>query len=231
MIWESVLPYYPLRLIQSNMDDLRILESEPAKSSKREWDFGGKIAVVAHIYYVEMLPEFLELAAQVPCNFDFFISTSSRQHKQKIEEGLKSFDCGGSKVVRVVEQNRGRDMSALFITFRDVMLSGEYAWALRLHSKRTPQMPWQIGQSFKRHLIQNLLPSRRFVQCLFDLLEKPENRNVGVVAPPVVHIGFGTLGHSWFSNRKPLEKVPDWKAACSTLKLLARADDDCGYVR
>jgi lipopolysaccharide biosynthesis protein len=207
MIWESVLPYYPLRLIQSNMDDLRIFDSEPAENPKRQWDLGGKIAVVAHIYYVEMLPEFLELVAKVPCDFDFFISTSSPQHKQKIEEGLKSFDCGGSKVVRVVEQNRGRDMSSLFITFRDVMLSGEYAWALRLHSKRTPQMSWQIGQSFKRHLIENLVPSRRFVQCLFDLLEKPEYRNVGIVAPPVVHIGFGTLGHSWFANRKPVERL------------------------
>ena len=109
--------------------------------------------------------------------------------------------------MRVVEQNRGRDMSSLFITFRDRMLSGEYAWVLRLHSKRTPQMPWQIGQSFKQHLIENLAPSRRFVASLFDLLEQPEYRNVGVVAPPVVHIGFGTLGHSWYSNRKPLEKL------------------------
>jgi lipopolysaccharide biosynthesis protein len=207
MIWESVLPYFPLRLIQSNMDDLRILEAEPAENANRQWDLGGKIAVVAHVYYMETLPEFLELAANIPCNFDFFISTSSRQHKQGIEAALESFDCGGTKVVRVVEQNRGRDMSSLFITFRDEMLSGEYAWALRLHSKRTPQMPWQIGQSFKRHLIQNLAPSRRFVQCLFDLLEKPDYRNVGIVAPPVVHIGFGTLGHSWFSNRRPLEKL------------------------
>jgi rhamnosyltransferase len=68
-------------------------------------------------------------------------------------------------------------------------------------------MPWQIGQSFKHHLIENLAPSRRFVKSLFDLLEQPEYRNVGVIAPPIVHIGFGTLGHSWYSNREPLEKI------------------------
>lgn len=207
MIWESILPFHPLRVIQSNMDDLRIFESEPAEVKKRQWDFGGKIAVAAHIFYVDMLPEFCELAANIPCDFDFYITTSSDEHKQRIDERLKSFERGGKKVVRVVEQNRGRDMSSLFITFRDVMLSGEYAWVLRLHSKRTPQMPWQVGQSFKRHLIENLVASKRFVASLFDVLEQPANRNVGMVVPPVVHIGFGTLGHSWYANRKPAEQL------------------------
>ena len=207
MVWESILPYHPLRFIQSNMDDLRIFESKPPEVTKRRWDFGGKIAVVAHIFYVDALHEFVDLAANIPGDFDFYVSTSSQQHKKRIEERLKSFNSGGRIEVRVVEQNRGRDMSSLFITFRDVMLSGEYAWALRLHTKRTPQMPWQVGQSFKRHLIENLVPSKRFVASLFDLLEQPEYRNVGMVVPPVVHIGFGTLGHSWYSNRKPLEKL------------------------
>ena len=207
MIWESILAHYPLRMVQTNMDDLRIFESGGEQGSKRSWDLGGKVAVSAHIFYVETLPEFLDVARNIPCDFDFLISTSSLEHKQKIEAALASLDFGGIKDVRVVEQNRGRDMSSLFITFRDRMLSGDYAWVLRLHSKRTPQMPWQIGQSFKSHLIENLAPSRRFVQHLFDLLEQPPYRNVGVIAPPVVHIGFGTLGHSWYNNRKPLEKL------------------------
>lgn len=206
MIWESLLPHYPLRVIQTNMDDLRILESGSAEATKRQWNLGGKVAVMAHVFYVEMLPEFLQLAGNVPCDFDFFITTSSQEHKERIDAGLASFDCGGKKEVRVVEQNRGRDMSSLFITFRDVALSGEYAWILRLHSKRTPQMPWQVSQSFKRHLTENLLHSRRFVQSFFDLLENRDYDNVGVVAPPVVHIGFGTLGHSWFGNRQMVER-------------------------
>lgn len=209
MVWESILPHFPLRMVQSNTDDLRVFESGSGEVAKGKWSFGGKVAVAAHIYYIDTLPEILELAANVPSDFDFFISTSSEENKQQIENVLQTFDCGGRKEVRVVEQNRGRDMSSLFITFRDVMLSGDYAWVLRLHSKRTPQMPWQIGQSFKQHLLENLAPSRRFVKSLFDLLEKPEYRNVGVVAPPVVHIGFGTLGHSWYSNRDPLEKVAE----------------------
>jgi lipopolysaccharide biosynthesis protein len=207
MIWESILPYQPLRLIQTNMDDLRVLESSSNPAAKTKWTFNGKIAVIAHIFYVDVLPEFLELISNIPSEFDLFISTSSQEHQRKIERGIESLDFGGKKEVRVVERNRGRDMSSLFITFRDVALSGEYAWVLRLHSKRTPQVSWQVGQSFKRHLIENLVPSRRFVQSLFDLLEDPDHRNVGVVVPPVVQIGFGTLGHSWFGNREPLERL------------------------
>jgi len=207
LIWDSLLPYYPLRLLQSNFDDLRILPSGFPETPRHQWNFGGKVAVIAHIYYVEMLPEFIALASNVPGDFDFFATTSSEENRKKIEAGLQAFQCGGKKEVRVVEQNRGRDMSSLFITFRDVVLSGEYAWVLRLHSKRTPQVSWQIGQSFKRHLIDNLVPSRQFVQSLFDLLEQEEYRNVGVIAPPVVHIAFGTLGHSWYSNREPVEAI------------------------
>ena len=55
---------------------------------------------------------------------------------------------------------------SLFITFRDVMLSGEYALPLRLHFKRTPQMAWQIGRSFKRHLVESLVPSKFTVRLL-----------------------------------------------------------------
>ena len=66
----------------------------------------------------------------------------------------------GAKEVRVVAQNRGRDMLSLFITFRDVMLSGEYALPLRLHFNRTPQMAWQIGRSLKRHLVESLVPEQ-----------------------------------------------------------------------
>ena len=105
MVWESILPYHPLRFIQSNMDDLRIFESKPPEVTKRRWDFGGKIAVVAHIFYVDALHEFVDLAANIPGDFDFYVSTSSQQHKKRIEERLKSFNPGGRIEVRAVEQN------------------------------------------------------------------------------------------------------------------------------
>jgi rhamnosyltransferase len=208
LIFESLLPFYPLRQLQSNVDDLRIIDARSTSPpTKSKWNFRGKIAVVAHIYYVEVVDEFIELARNMPCEFDFLATTSNEENRQGILAKLEKLDFGGKIEVRVVEENRGRDMSSLFITFRDVMLSGRYAWALRLHSKRTPQMSWQIGNSFKRHLTQNLIPSKAFVAQLFDFLEKPENDDVGVIIPPVVHIGFGTLGHSWNNNRSALEEI------------------------
>ncbi len=207
LIWESILPYYPLRLLQSNMDEMRIIDSESPWAGTGKWNFGGKVAVIAHVFYIDMLDEFCEVAANVPCDFDFLITTSSEENRRQIVERLASFETGGRKEVRVVEQNRGRDMASLFITFRDLMTNGEYAWALRLHSKRTPQVAWHIGRSFKRHLIHNLIPSRNFVSRLFDLLEKPEYADVGVVVPPVIQIAFGTLGHSWFNNKRGVEEL------------------------
>ena len=39
MVWESILPYHPLRFIQSNMDDLRIFESKPPEVTREEMGF------------------------------------------------------------------------------------------------------------------------------------------------------------------------------------------------
>ena len=93
-------------------------------------------------------------------------------------------------------------MSSLFITWRDVALSGEYEVALRLHSKRTPQVSRQVGEGFKDHLFENLVHTEGYVRNVLDLFEAQPD--IGMIVPPVVHIGFGTLGHSWFSNKRTL---------------------------
>ncbi|MEM6906797.1 MAG: rhamnan synthesis F family protein, partial [Pseudomonadota bacterium] len=48
-------------------------------------------------------------------------------------------------------------------------------------------------------------PSRAYVARLFDIIEA--NPNVGVVIPPTVHIGYGTLGHAWFTNRRAVTRT------------------------
>ena len=49
MIWESLLPHYPLRLIKAIWMICGSLNRFYAEVTKQKWNFGGKIAVVAHI--------------------------------------------------------------------------------------------------------------------------------------------------------------------------------------
>lgn len=194
-----------LRTVATNLDDYRVLPPQAANPDKTEWAF-GRVAVFIHAYYVDMMPEFWELITRLPGEFDLFLTTSTAGRKRKIEAFLaeKGFP-DARRDVRVVEQNRGRDMSSLFISFRDVILEGRYEMALRLHSKRTPQVSRRVGESFKAHLFENLVHSEGYIRNLYDELEAQPD--IGLVIPPAVHIGFGTLGHGWFVNKKPLARL------------------------
>jgi len=105
----------------------------------------------------------------------------------------------------VVEQNRGRDMSSLFITCRDLFLEDHYDLVCRLHTKKSPQVAAGVANMFKRHMFENLLNSPGYTTNVLDMFhDKPW---IGVAVPPLVHIAFPTMGHVWFNNRGTAEQL------------------------
>jgi rhamnosyltransferase len=201
-VWRHMLGRDPLRTVQARMKELVVLSPDASAEGRT---VKSRVAVVIHAYYAEMMPDFIANLKTIPVAFDLFISTSSEESREKIHASLAGLSFGGCQEVRVVEQNRGRDMSSLFITFRDVFLSDRYDIALRLHSKRTPQVSPHIGEWFKTYLIDNLVASPGFVMALIEHLD--ENPNVGVVVPAIIHTGFNTMGHSWGANRAPAKAL------------------------
>ncbi|MGR3609947.1 MAG: rhamnan synthesis F family protein [Sulfitobacter sp.] len=186
-------------------DQYEVLPTQAANPAKDEWSF-GPVAVFIHAYYAEMMPEFWELISRLPNQAHLFITTATEDNAEAIRAFLADHDWPeGSGEVRVVEQNRGRDMSSLFITWKDVALSGHYEVALRLHSKRTPQVALQVGESFKAHLFDNLMETEGYVRNVLDIME--HEPDIGLVVPPVIHVGFGTLGHAWYNNKSTLSDL------------------------
>lgn len=183
-------------------DQYEILPHTPRDPEKSAWDF-GEIAVFVHAYYAEMIAEFWSLIRRLPCRAHIYLTTATQDDQAEIIAYLTERGLAPDRfTVRVVAENRGRDMSSLFITWRDVVLSGRHQIALRLHSKRTPQVSRRVGESFKAHLFDNLIGSAGYVSNLLTVMEAEPD--IGLVMPPVVHVGFGTLGHAWFNNRAPL---------------------------
>lgn len=196
-----------MREFNAISDQFEIFPVEAAQPEKSEWTF-GTIAVFIHVYYPEMLAELAGLVSHIPAPVHLFITTANPENQKTVQDFFRQQGYAADAVeVRVVEQNRGRDMSSLFITFRDVILKGTYEVALRLHSKRTPQVTHRVAESFKAHLFENLAFGPGYVSNLLDRLEAEPD--IGLVIPPVVHIGFGTLGHSWFNNFNRLKELAD----------------------
>ena len=201
LITRNALRTTDLRTLYTNLELLDVLPETHDGTSR--WSF-GRVGVLAHIYYIDMLDEMIEHANRIPCPFDLFITTDSTDKKREIERRLATFDRGALRV-DAVESNLGRDMSALLIAQRDVVLSGTYGLLCRIHSKKSLQDGANRADSFKHHLLDNLLGSEGYIANLFDLFERESN--VGIAIPPTVHIGYPTLGHAWFLNRPRVEAL------------------------
>ncbi len=201
LIWENISRTTKPRELSANAGLLKILPKDSAikKPSKL------RIAVCAHVYYVDLLPELLAFANNISGKFDFICTTDSEDKKILIEKALGKEMAIARFDVRMVEENRGRDMSALFITCRDIFLEDRYDLVCRLHTKKSPQVGQTQSLIFKRHLLENLLYSKGYVSELTRMFE--QNSNIGMAYPPAIHIGYSTLGNGWFANKPTVEQI------------------------
>lgn len=200
LIWRDIAPVTKPRDLYTNAT---LFEVPLATGKRAELDPKTRIAVLAHVFYPEMVGEILSHARNIPVPFDLFITTATPEKKKAIETALAGEKGFTLKDVRVV-QNRGRDISALLLGLRDVVLEGGYDYACRLHSKASPQDTFGMARHFKEHLFENLLLNPTYVSNLLSIFEN--DPMVGVIFPPTIHIGYATLGHSWFNNRQGAEE-------------------------
>lgn len=203
---------YPVDMLLSNLSrtsvprdlatNLGLLEIMPDHDLGYDPSRPLRIAAVAHIYYVDMTLELLDRFRMLPGEFDLVVTTTDLDRRGQIEAILAGE--GITADVRVVESNRGRDISAFFIGCRDIIESDEYDLIVKLHSKRSPQDDHNLGELFKRHLFENLLASPGHAANVVRLFQRYPS--LGIMMPPVIHMGFPTMGHAWFANKEPAKE-------------------------
>ncbi|MBW9094604.1 hypothetical protein JNB62_12985 [Microbacterium jejuense] len=163
-----------------------------------------RVAALLHIFYVEMTDEMLDLVDALPGTYDLFITTPDADKAAAIAALIDQRPREGRAVeVRVVE-NAGRDQSAFLIGCRDVVLDGGYDLIVKLHSKKTPQDGYNVGRHFKAQQFGNLLPSPGYAANVLAMFQKEPG--LGLVYPPMIHLGYPTMGRGWWSNKPGFEK-------------------------
>ena len=222
-LWRTILSTSELREAATRFEELRIIDNGgmpaapvaavPAKAARKKTKAAAenvtasktlRCALVAHVYYTDFLMEVIAHFEKMPPESTLLVSVASAEAEELVSKILQ--DQGITRrVVKRVEVNRGRDMSSLFITFREDFLSGKYDLALRLHSKKTPQVAPHVADHFRTHLIENLIPDEGYVAGVVDMFRREPN--IGMAIPPTIHVGFGTLGHAWFANRDGTRRV------------------------
>ena len=197
LIWRNIVRSAELRTLNTNAALTSVLPDVRLKQTGAP--ITQRVAVCVHVYYTEMLEEILALTDTIPCAYDFIATTETQEKKALIEQTVAGRKNIANVIVRVVEHNRGRDMSALFISCRDLFLDDRYDIVCRLHTKKSPQVAAAQGNLFKRQMFDNLLNSPGFTANVLDMFH--DNPWIGVAVPPLVHIAYPTMGHVWFSNR------------------------------
>ncbi len=196
-VWQNISHTAEPRVVSTNMTLTHVLPDVPTGTGSGA---NLSMAVLMHVFYESMIDEMMDSVENVPVPYDLYITTTDAIKKEYIERrlaarGREQFD------VRVLESNRGRDITAFLIGLRDVLQDPKYDVMLKVHSKKSAQDGFAVGEWFKRHLMENLLSSPGYVQNVLDLFGDDES--VGMVFPPVVQIGYPTLGKAWYSNKKP----------------------------
>jgi len=159
-----------------------------------------RVVVVAHIFYEDMTDELLDRADNLPQPYDLVVTSPDAAKAESIRVIVAARERGPASVdVRVVPSNDGRDQSAFFIGCRDILLDDRYDLVVKIHSKKSPQDGYAIGQHFKRQQVTNLLNSPGFAGNLLGLFQREER--LGLVFPPMVHIGAPTMGRGWAVNK------------------------------
>ncbi len=118
------------------------------------------LAVVCHLFHVDLAGDFRRYLSNIPCACDLFITTDTPSKRDVLERRFGDWE-RGTVLVRVSE-NRGRDIAPKLVTFRDVY--PRYELVLHLHSKRSHHERALAG--WRSYLLETLLGSRAVVESV-----------------------------------------------------------------
>lgn len=153
-----------------------------------------KIAVHIHLYYQDLLGEFVKYLNNIPYDFDIYCSIAESSDKERIVNKLNEI----KKVKKVVVKktpNIGRDYAPMVCEFRKSLK--KYDYICHIHTKKSlrtgaSQENWRI------HLLDGVLGSTNLIKNIFYMLEK---MNVGIYFPDS-DISAPYWGNTWMGAKQ-----------------------------
>ena len=124
------------------------------------------LAVVLHLFHLEMAPEFLRYLSNIRTACDVFVSTDTAEKRAVIERIFAQWPAGSVEVR--IAPNRGRDVAPKLLLFRDV--HRRYDIVLHLHSKQSDHA--SSLAHWRGYLLESLLGSPQIVASILDLFTR-----------------------------------------------------------
>ena len=170
----TMVGYYLLKKVHA-LFGKKVLIQVPFQTEKTN-ESPGRIAVIVHCFYLDLLDELLDYISHIPYPYRLFVSTDTREKQDIITKKLKAQKFPHFEVRCAV--NRGLDIAPKYITFRDIYAECDYF--IHLHGKKSPHMQGGAGNRWRKYLLDSLLGSPEIVASIFAILK---DSRVGLVFP------------------------------------------------
>lgn len=128
----------------------------------------SKVAVVVHIFYVDLTEEIRTALQRIPTTADVFVSTDCEIKKSEILKVFSKYT-NGNVEIRVFP-NLGRDIAPFLVGFRDVF--DEYDYFLHLHSKKSPY--GSAHEGWREYLIDTLIGTEESIAGILNVLHRSD---------------------------------------------------------
>lgn len=158
---------------------------------------GVELAVVIHLYYMDVLPELSSLLRNVTRPYDLYVTTPHAHAVSLVEASFRSHSDG---LVVCLSENRGRDVGPFVRLVRDGRLKS-YSVALKLHSKKSVYS--DKGSHWRQSLYEKLLGSTETVQSTLELFNQ---ELIGMVGPHDYYLSDTAF---WGANELMVRKIMD----------------------
>lgn len=194
LIWENILRCYPMADIKNALQLNYILPTEKKAEATVS---SARIALVFHAYFMDLLDSTYHYVNMMPAHADIYITAGSESKKTEIEERFKGHKFHKLEV-RLIE-NRGRDVSALLVGVKDVIM--DYDYVCFAHDKKVTQLArGSVGAGFAYQCLEGVLANEEYVANIVELFDN--NPRLGLITPPPPCHGdyFVTVANGWGPN-------------------------------
>lgn len=183
---------YPVDLIISHMSEINFPDFKYLLARKYVKEVPAvsladkKIAVHLHVFYVDLLEDFLDAFENFHFVYDLFITTDNATKKQEIESILRS---NGKDAQIFVTGNVGRDVLPM-LKLKHYL--SDYDYIGHFHTKKSKEADFWAGESWRNELIDMLIKPADNILANFD------NDKLGIVIADIpTFFRFNKIVDAW----------------------------------
>ncbi|WOQ68819.1 rhamnan synthesis F family protein [Microbacterium limosum] len=197
-IWDGLVGSVPPKALNTVGGMLEVL---PDSAGQKQSESALRIVVLAHVSDLPGAEDLFGKVDNLPPGYDLVVTTGNGLDAARLQRLIEARESPRLRrlEVRVTANSPGRDMSDLFVGCRDIVLGGEYDLLLKVHARAAPHKTMNALRYFRRYQLENLLETEGYVRNAIDLFR--DEPQLGAVFPPMMHIGYGTMGKGWAGLR------------------------------